>query len=168
MSNVVMRAKNITRDYITKGNMFKKSDVVHALKGVSFDVKEGETLALVGESGCGKSTLARILTMIDAQTSGDLEIEGKDINIANAKPTAEMRQRMQIVFQNPYGSLNPRQKVGDVLEEPLIINTDMSSNERRERAMAMLQKLVWNQCIMGAIHICSLAGNVSGLPLPAL
>ncbi len=103
MSDLILKAKDITRDYVTKGGMFKAGDVVHALKGISFDVKEGETLALVGESGCGKSTLARILTMIDAQTSGELEIEGKNINIAEQKPTSEMRQRMQIVFQNPYG-----------------------------------------------------------------
>ncbi|MCZ4271973.1 ABC transporter ATP-binding protein [Maritalea porphyrae] len=141
MSDAILRAKDITRDYVTKGSMFKAGDVVHALKGISFDVKEGETLALVGESGCGKSTLARILTMIDAQTSGELEIEGKNINIADQKPTPEMRQRMQIVFQNPYGSLNPRQKVGEVLEEPLVINTNMGAEERRERAMEMLQKV---------------------------
>jgi len=141
MSNVVLKAQNITRDYVTKGGMFKKADVVSALKGISFDVEEGETLALVGESGCGKSTLARILTLIDAQTSGDLEIEGTDININEQKPTAEMRQRVQIVFQNPYGSLNPRQKVGEVLEEPLVINTNMDAEERRKLAMEMLEKV---------------------------
>ncbi|MGJ8528552.1 dipeptide ABC transporter ATP-binding protein [Maritalea sp.] len=141
MSNVILKAQNIYRDYVTQGGMFKKGDVVHALKGISFDVIEGETLAVVGESGCGKSTLARILTLIDAQTAGDLEIEGQDININVQKPTAEMRQRVQIVFQNPYGSLNPRQKVGDVLEEPLVINTNMPADERRKLAMEMLEKV---------------------------
>ncbi|MFT6657694.1 dipeptide ABC transporter ATP-binding protein [Maritalea sp.] len=141
MSNVILKASNIYRDYVTKGSMFKKTDVVQALKGISFDVIEGETLAVVGESGCGKSTLARILTLIDAQTAGELEIEGTDININVQKPTSEMRQRVQIVFQNPYGSLNPRQKVGEILEEPLVINTNMRSDERRKLAMEMLAKV---------------------------
>lgn len=95
----------------------------------------------MGESGCGKSTLARILTLIDAQTSGRLEIDGQEIDIRKNPPTSDMRQHVQIVFQNPYGSLNPRQKVGEILEEPLIINTKMPAQERRELAMAMLLKV---------------------------
>ncbi|TDQ62133.1 dipeptide transport system ATP-binding protein [Maritalea mobilis] len=141
MSEAVIKATDICRDYVTKGTMFKKGDVVRALKGVSFELKKGETLALVGESGCGKSTLARILTLIDAQTSGDLEIDGQKIDISKNSPTSAMRQHVQIVFQNPYGSLNPRQKVGEILEEPLVINTDMPAKERRELAMAMLLKV---------------------------
>ncbi|WP_424983975.1 dipeptide ABC transporter ATP-binding protein [Maritalea sp. S77] len=141
MSKTVIKATDIHRDYVTKATMFKKGDVVHALKGVSFELKQGETLALVGESGCGKSTLARILTLIDAQTAGELEIDGQKIDIRENPPTSDMRQHVQIVFQNPYGSLNPRQKVGEILEEPLIINTDMPAEERRELAMAMLLKV---------------------------
>lgn len=141
MTESVIKATDIYRDYVTKATMFKKGDVVHALKGVSFELKKGETLALVGESGCGKSTLARILTLIDAQTSGRLEIDGQEIDIRKNPPTSAMRQHVQIVFQNPYGSLNPRQKVGEILEEPLIINTGMSAQERRELAMGMLLKV---------------------------
>ncbi len=141
MTHSVIKATDIYRDYVTKATMFKKGDVVHALKGVSFELKKGETLALVGESGCGKSTLARILTLIDAQTSGRLEIDGQEIDIRKNPPTSDMRQHVQIVFQNPYGSLNPRQKVGEILEEPLIINTKMPAQERRELAMAMLLKV---------------------------
>jgi dipeptide transport system ATP-binding protein len=141
MSKTVIKATDIHRDYVTKATMFKKGDVVHALKGVSFELKQGETLALVGESGCGKSTLARILTLIDAQTAGELEIDGQKIDIRENPPTSDMRQHVQIVFQNPYGSLNPRQKVGEILEEPLIINTNMPAEERRELAMAMLLKV---------------------------
>ncbi len=79
--------------------------------------------------------------MIDPQTSGDLMIGGKDVNIARDGLTAEMRQKVQIVFQNPYGSLNPRQKIGDVLAEPLLLNTNMSAKERREKSMEMLLKV---------------------------
>lgn len=141
MSEIVLEARDIKRDYHVGGGLFGKPKVVHAVKGVSFKVEKGKTLAIVGKSGCGKSTLARILTMIDPQTSGELLIGGQDVNIARDGLTAEMRQKVQIVFQNPYGSLNPRQKIGDVLAEPLLLNTKMSAAERREKAMEMLLKV---------------------------
>lgn len=140
MSEIVLEARDIKRDYHVGGGLFGKPKVVHAVKGVSF-VEKGKTLAIVGESGCGKSTLARILTMIDPQTSGELKIGGKDVNIARDGLLPEMRQKVQIVFQNPYGSLNPRQKIGDVLAEPLLLNTNMSADERRSKAMQMLLKV---------------------------
>ena len=141
-STPILHVRNITRDYHTKGGLFGGAETVQALKGIDFDLFEGETLALVGESGCGKSTLARILTLIDAQTSGELNIQGTDINIETMKVTPEMRRTIQIVFQNPYGSLNPRQKVGAVLEEPLKINhPEISAQERRDLAMQMLLKV---------------------------
>ncbi|MDT6939136.1 dipeptide ABC transporter ATP-binding protein [Brucella pseudogrignonensis] len=141
MSEIVLEARDIKRDYHVGGGLFGKPKVVHAVKGVSFKVEKGKTLAIVGESGCGKSTLARILTMIDPQTSGELLIGGQDVNIARDGLTPEMRQKVQIVFQNPYGSLNPRQKIGDVLAEPLLLNTNMSAAERREKSMEMLIKV---------------------------
>ncbi|WP_139976887.1 MULTISPECIES: dipeptide ABC transporter ATP-binding protein [Brucella/Ochrobactrum group] len=141
MSEIVLEARDIKRDYHVGGGLFGKPKVVHAVKGVSFKVEKGKTLAIVGESGCGKSTLARILTMIDPQTSGELTIGGTDVNIARDGLTPEMRQKVQIVFQNPYGSLNPRQKIGDVLAEPLLLNTNMSAEERRAKAMQMLLKV---------------------------
>ena len=141
MSEIVLEARDIKRDYHVGGGLFGKPKVVHAVKGVSFKLEKGKTLAIVGESGCGKSTLARILTMIDPQTSGELLIAGEDVNIARDGLTADMRQKVQIVFQNPYGSLNPRQKIGDVLAEPLLLNTNMSAKERREKSMEMLLKV---------------------------
>ncbi|CUW44058.1 peptide ABC transporter ATP-binding protein [Brucella vulpis] len=141
MSEIVLEARDIKRDYHVSGGLFGKPKVVHAVKGVSFKVEKGKTLAIVGESGCGKSALARILTMIDPQTSGELKIGGKDVNIARDGLLPEMRQKVQIVFQNPYGSLNPRQKIGDVLAEPLLLNTNMSADERRSKAMQMLLKV---------------------------
>ena len=137
----VLEARNIVRDYHVPGGLFRPAKTIHAVKGVSFTVEKGKTLAIVGESGCGKSTLARIVTLIDPATSGDLLIDGNKIDIARDKMTSEMRRRVQIVFQNPYGSLNPRQKIGDVLAEPLVINTDTPADERRDRAMAMLKKV---------------------------
>jgi dipeptide transport system ATP-binding protein len=141
MTTKVLEAKNIVRDYHVGGGLFAKPRTIHAVKGVSFSVDKGKTLAIVGESGCGKSTLARIVTMIDAPTSGELFIDGKQVDIAKDGLTREMRRKVQIVFQNPYGSLNPRQKIGDVLGEPLLINTDVGAEERRERAMTMLKKV---------------------------
>ena len=137
----VVEGRNIKRDYYIPGNLLKKGRMVHAVKGVNFAVEEGKTLAIVGESGCGKSTLARIITMIDPATSGDLLIDGKKVDIATERLTPDMRSKVQIVFQNPYGSLNPRRKIGDILMEPLIINGKLGADARRDLAMAMLKKV---------------------------
>ncbi|MDX8444273.1 dipeptide ABC transporter ATP-binding protein [Mesorhizobium captivum] len=137
----VVEGKNIVRDYHVGGGLFRPARTVHAVKGVSFSVEKGKTLAIVGESGCGKSTLARIITLIDPATAGELFIDGNKVDIAKDGLTKEMRRKVQIVFQNPYGSLNPRQKIGDVLGEPLLINTDKPAEERRDLAMKMLKKV---------------------------
>ena len=137
----VLEAKNLKRDYHIPGGLFKPAKTVHAVKGVSFTVEQGKTLAIVGESGCGKSTLARMVTMIDPVTEGDMLIDGRKVDIAHEPLTAEMRSKVQIVFQNPYGSLNPRKKIGDILTEPLVINTKIPAAERRDRAMAILKKV---------------------------
>lgn len=140
-SENLLTAENIIRDYRAKGGLFKPDKVNRALKGVSFSVKRGKTLAIVGESGCGKSTLARIITMIDAQTSGRLLIDGEEINIAEQAISSAWRRKVQMVFQNPYASLNPRQKIGSILAEPLLLNTDKTAAERRAAVAAMLEKV---------------------------
>ena len=137
----VLEARNLVRDYHIGGTLFGGGRTVHAVKGVSFKLEQGKTLAIVGESGSGKSTLARILTLIDRQTGGELLIDGETIDIKKTGVTAAMRRKVQIVFQNPYGSLNPRQKIGNVLMEPLLLNTDMPAAERRDRALDMLVKV---------------------------
>ncbi len=137
----VLEAKNLKRDYHIPGSLMKPAKTVHAVKGVSFKVEEGKTLAIVGESGCGKSTLARMVTMIDPITEGEMLIDGRKVDIASEPLTSEMRSKVQIVFQNPYGSLNPRKKIGDILTEPLVINTKIPASERRDRAMAILKKV---------------------------
>ncbi|PTE20432.1 peptide ABC transporter ATP-binding protein [Cereibacter changlensis JA139] len=137
----VLEARGLIRDYSVTGGLFRKAQNVRALNGISFSVEQGKTLAVVGESGCGKSTLARIITLIDPATGGELLIDGQPIDIGVERLPSEMRQKVQIVFQNPYGSLNPRQKVGDMLMEPLLLNTSDTAAERREKAMAMLTKV---------------------------
>jgi dipeptide transport system ATP-binding protein len=140
MTTPVLEVRDLKRDYITAGGLFRPAKVVHAVKGVNFKLEKGKTLAVVGESGCGKSTLARLITLIDQQTSGEIIIDGETVDKSQGV-TKKLRQKVQIVFQNPYGSLNPRQKIGEVLAEPLLLNTNMSSDERRQKAMAMLLKV---------------------------
>ena len=140
MTTPVLEVRNLKRDYVVSSGFFRPAKVLHAVKGVNFSLQKGKTLAVVGESGCGKSTLARMITLIDEATAGEILIDG--IPASAAHVTRELRQKVQIVFQNPYGSLNPRQKIGDVLCEPLLLNTNMSAAERREKAMAMLTKVV--------------------------
>jgi dipeptide transport system ATP-binding protein len=112
-----------------------------ALDGATFTVQAGKTLAVVGESGCGKSTLARLITMIEPASDGRLVIDGVDVAHANRAKLKDMRKTVQIVFQDPYGSLNPRQKAGSILEEPLLINTRLPASERRARALDMLKRV---------------------------
>lgn len=138
---VVIEGKALTQDYLVSGGMFAATKHVRAVKGVDFAVERGKTLAIVGESGSGKSTLARIIALIDAPSGGVLKVDGQEVNISRKRLTPEMRSKVQMVFQNPYGSLNPRQKVGDVLMEPLLINTPLPAAERREKAEAMLAKV---------------------------
>tara|TARA_R110002020_G_scaffold36894_23_gene110962 strand:- start:1354 stop:2382 length:1029 start_codon:yes stop_codon:yes gene_type:complete len=143
MSDII-EATDVTRHYEIGRGLFGSPAVVRAVAGATFSVKHGTTLAVVGESGSGKSTLARLITMIEEPTSGRLVIDGHVIgekDISSRAEKAVLRSTVQIVFQNPYGSLNPRQKIGTILEEPLLINTRLSAGERRQKAMAMLQRV---------------------------
>ena len=137
----ILRARDLTRYYSIHRGAFRADATIKALNGASFDVYPGETLAIVGESGCGKSTLARVLTMIESPTSGTLEIEGNEIALVGGKPPDELRRHVQIVFQNPYGSLNPRKTVATMLEEPLKLNTDLDMKQRRAAAEDMIAKV---------------------------
>jgi dipeptide transport system ATP-binding protein len=139
--SIVLKAKGLTRDYAVKRGVFTKQAIVHALADVSFDLESGKTLAVVGESGSGKSTLARLITMIETPTAGALTINGIDLSTASAADRKALRREVQIVFQNPYGSLNPRQTIGDALEEPLIVNTSMSHADRQKAVADMMKRV---------------------------
>jgi dipeptide transport system ATP-binding protein len=134
----VLNAQNLTRHYRVSRGPFREAALLKAVDGASFTLERGKTLAVVGESGCGKSTLARLITMIELPTSGTLNIAGHDIVGATPATLRGLRPKVQIVFQNPYGSLNPRQKIGAILEEPLLVNTSHSKAERQEKARAMM------------------------------
>lgn len=125
--DLAVSARNLSRHYQIGGGVFRPETTVRALQEASFDLRQGETLAVVGESGCGKSTLARVVTMIEPPTGGSLAIAGHPADPANRAA----RTAVQIVFQNPYGALNPRHKVGAILDEPLRLNTRLTAAERR-------------------------------------
>jgi dipeptide transport system ATP-binding protein len=135
---VVLEARDLKKHYEIKRGMFAAAATVKAVDGVSFALRRGSTLAVVGESGCGKSTLARMVTLIDPPTAGTLAFDGHDIRKTDAKA---LRRKVQMIFQNPYGSLNPRKRVGQILEEPLVINARMTKEERRTRSLEMMRKV---------------------------
>jgi dipeptide transport system ATP-binding protein len=137
-ASTVLTAHDLKRYYEISLGAFQPPALLKAVDGVSFSLEKGRTPAVVGESGCGKSTLARLVTMIEEPTGGELTITGVPAIGASAEVRKALRPKVQIVFQNPYGSLNPRQKIGATLEEPLLVNTPLPRKERRERAQAML------------------------------
>jgi len=137
----MLAGKGLKQHYEISLGAFKAKGIVKAVDGVDFSVQAGKTLAVVGESGCGKSSLARQLTLIESPTAGTLAFDGQDILSLSPAEKRLARQRIQIIFQNPYGSLNPRKKVGQILEEPLVINTNVGAAERKERALSLLAKV---------------------------
>ncbi|EKT4523013.1 ABC transporter ATP-binding protein [Pseudomonas putida] len=138
---VVLSARELTRHYEVSRGLFKGHALVRALNGVSFELEAGKTLAVVGESGCGKSTLARALTLIEEPSSGSLQIAGTEVKGASKAERKQLRRDVQMVFQSPYASLNPRQKIGDQLAEPLLINTALGKAERREKVQKMMEQV---------------------------
>ena len=137
----VVDARDLRRTYEVRRGFFGRPASVKALSGVSFSLRAGETLAVVGESGSGKSTLSRLITLIEPPTAGALLIEGRDVSAAGPAERRQLRRDVQMVFQNPYGSLNPRQTIAATLEEPLIVNTGMPKAERREAVRAAMARV---------------------------
>ena len=137
----VLRATHLSQRYRISSGLFKAPAYVHALSDISLSLNAGQTLAIVGESGCGKSTLARALSLIETPIEGQLEIAGINALQASKTQRKALRQRVQMVFQNPYASLNPRQKIADQLAEPLLLNTSLKRAERREQVLNMLEQV---------------------------
>ena len=134
----LVTARNLKQYYKVPRGVFSEPATLKAVDGASFTLACGQTLAVVGESGCGKSTLARMVTMIELPSAGTLQIDGHEIVGASGQTLQDLRPKVQMVFQNPYGSLNPRQKIGTILEEPLLVNTKLPKKEREEKARAMM------------------------------
>jgi len=133
----LVQVRKLVKHFAVEGS----DDVVRAVDGVSFDILRGETLGLVGESGCGKSTVGRCLLRLIEPTSGEIDFEGRDVLKLGKTELREMRRQMQIVFQDPYASLNPRMKVGDIVGEPLVIHKVGTKKERKERVAELLKRV---------------------------
>lgn len=140
-AGAVLEAHGLEKLYRVGGGLFRKEGVVQAVRGVSFALDAGRTLAVVGESGCGKSTLARMVTLIEPPTAGSLRIDGADPATAETSARRKLRRTVQIVFQNPYGSLNPRRKISDILAEPLVINEPGAAAERQAAVREMMRRV---------------------------
>jgi oligopeptide transport system ATP-binding protein len=137
----LIRVRNLKMHFpITRGLLFqRKVGAIKAVDGISFDIKRGETLGLVGESGCGKSTTGRALLQLYRPTSGEVFFEGDNLTKLSGERLRRMRRRMQMIFQDPYASLNPRMTVGDIIGEPLVVHNISSGQSRRERVQELLR-----------------------------
>ncbi len=138
MTVPLLEARGLKRHFPLRGKMFGPPRVVRAVDGVDVAVAEGETLALVGESGCGKSTLGRMIVRLDDPTEGEIRFRGQDIVALDEAALKPFRRDIQIVFQNPYASLNPRKTIGDTITEPLVVHGIGDRESRRRRGFELL------------------------------
>lgn len=142
MSDSLLEVKSLCKYFPKRdGILLRRTGQVHAVDNVSFTLKRGETLGLVGESGCGKSTVAKTLLHLYPANSGQILFEGVDIASLSAKAMRALRKEMQIVFQDPFESLNSRHSIGQILEEPLIIHGYGDTQQRQEKVAALLQRV---------------------------
>lgn len=138
--DVLLEVRDLKKHFpITGGLLSRTIGHVHAVDGVSFDVKKGETMGLVGESGCGKTTTGRAVLRLIEPTSGSVKFQGQDILKLNKRELRRLRREMQIIFQDPFGSLNPRMSVGEIIEEPLVIHQVGTRKEREQKVRTLLE-----------------------------
>jgi oligopeptide transport system ATP-binding protein len=135
----LVRVTDVKKHFPT-GGAFGRGAVVRAVDGVSFDIASGETLGLVGESGCGKSTLGRVIMQLQPATSGSIQFEGRELTKMHGNELRMVRQRMQIIFQDPYASLNPRMAIGDIIAEPLQ-NFGLGNKRDREKRVQEVMRV---------------------------
>ena len=138
MSEALVSVKNISKTFSANKGMFGKKKFVHAVNDVSFDIMPGETFSLVGESGCGKSTTGKLIDHLITPDQGEIWFQGKYISKISDNEMRPLRSEIQMVFQDPYGSLNPRMKVQDLIGEPLLIHTNMTAGERLKKVHELL------------------------------
>jgi ABC-type glutathione transport system ATPase component len=146
----LVEVRNLTKVFDLAESAFggRRAGVVRAVDDVSLDINEGETLGLVGESGSGKSTLGRLILRLIEPTSGAIIFGGKDLLAASGSDLRRLRREMQIIFQDPFGSLDPRFRVEDVIAEPLIIHKRISSDARRQRVRELLRAVGMDESAM--------------------
>ncbi|MGM9926414.1 MAG: ABC transporter ATP-binding protein [Bacillus sp. (in: firmicutes)] len=140
MTEILLQVENLTKYFPISGGLFgKKIGEVKAVDKISFAVKKGETLGLVGESGCGKSTTGRMIMRLIEPTAGKVIFDGQELTALSSGALRKMRRELQMIFQDPYASLNPRHSIGKILEEPLIVHGIGNSKERKKRVAEMLE-----------------------------
>ena len=138
----LLRVENIAKSYFSKVGFFGQTQEIKAVNGVSFDVFEGETLGLVGESGCGKSTLGKVILQLEKATKGAIFYKGKEITSLKSKDLRSLRKDIQLIFQDPYASLNPRKIIGQAIMEPMEVhNIGGSKKQQKEKAMKLLSRV---------------------------
>lgn len=135
----LVQVKNVTKTFSAGKKLLGKKSVVHAVNRISFDMVQGETFSIVGESGCGKSTTARLVNHLLTPDSGEIWFDGKQISAMNENQMRPLRGDMQMIFQDPNGSLNPRMRVEDLVAEPLLVHTNLSAEERLRQARELLE-----------------------------
>ena len=139
----ILKIRHLTKEFQLKSGLpFVKGPVLHAVTDVNLDLYEGETLGIIGESGCGKSTLGRTVTMLHKATSGTVEFEGRNIFELKGKELTDLRKDVQMVFQDPFSSLDPRLTCGDLIAEPLIVHGLMPDKKERDAFVLSLMKEV--------------------------
>jgi oligopeptide/dipeptide ABC transporter ATP-binding protein len=139
---VLYSVKNVKKHFPIKGGLLQRvKSHVKAVDGITLDIYKGETLGVVGESGCGKSTLGRTILGLESLTEGELVFNGNNISKYSARQLKPFKKEMQMIFQDPYASLNPKQRIGDALEEALIIHTQLSPQARREKVIQLLNEV---------------------------
>jgi oligopeptide transport system ATP-binding protein len=142
MNNTLVKVKNLKKHFHLRAGLFSRAvGAVKAVDGVSFEIYPNETFGLVGESGCGKSTLGRVLLRLIEPTEGEIYFMGKDLRALKGEELRRMRKEMQIIFQDPYSSLNPRMTVGSIIGEAFTIHRLARGKEKRERVMALLDEV---------------------------
>lgn len=143
MSNTttIFDIQDLEKTYYISNGTFQKPKKIEAVKKINFQVFHGESFAIVGESGCGKSTTAKMLLNIEKPTSGKILFHGRDLAEFSAEDWREYRKKVQIIFQDPYSSLNPRWKVGTIIAEPLKLNTNLSNAEIVKKVYAIMEKV---------------------------
>ncbi len=139
MPNSILKVENLKKSFQIAGGLFQKRQHVNAVIDVSFEIEEGTTFSLVGESGCGKSTTGRLITRLIEPSSGSIVVDGKEVATAKQSELKHLRQTVQMIFQDPYASLNPRMKVKELVGEPLEIHTKLSKAEREKLVLEMLE-----------------------------
>lgn len=140
MSKIILEISGLTKNYKLGNSWSRSKDVVHAVAGVNLEVFEGETLGIVGESGCGKSTLGRMIVRLEEITAGEILFEGVDLAKVKPKALRTLRKRLQMIYQDPYASLNPRRQIGKIVEEPLRIH-GVGKVEREKISRDLLQRV---------------------------